>query len=173
MSLILGIDPGSRVTGYGLVKEGERGRLTYVASGCIRLKGSRLSDRLQEIFDGVSLLMREFQPDEMAIESVFMHKNANAALKLGQARGAAIVATSIHGVRVDEYSARQVKQAVVGHGGAEKDQVQHMIKSLLALNKTPQSDAADALAIAVCHAHMRRGLKGLSEAKSMRRGRVR
>lgn len=172
MRRILGIDPGSRISGYGLI-EFHQGKLTYIASGCIRLNADDLSERLRQLFDGISVLMAEFQPNEMAIESVFMHKNASAALKLGQARGAAIVATAIHGISVDEYSARQIKQAVVGYGGAQKDQVQQMIVSLLGLSKTPQADAADALAVAVCHVHMHQGILAKINASSVKKGRVR
>jgi crossover junction endodeoxyribonuclease RuvC len=152
MAVILGIDPGSRITGYGVIHTtGQQHR--YITSGCIRTQADVLSERLQQIFDGIGEIMRQHQPDEVAIEQVFMHQNANAALKLGQARGAAIVAAAIHVVPVAEYSARQIKQAVVGYGAATKEQVQHMIRSLLRLPGKPQADAADALGVAVCHAH--------------------
>ena len=152
MTRILGIDPGSRVTGYGIIDQHGQ-QLTYVASGCIRAKGELLAERLGTIFAGVNTIIHEFLPREMAIEQVFMSKNADSALKLGQARGAAICASVHSELPVAEYAARAIKQAVVGKGGASKDQVQHMICILLSLAKPPQSDAADALGVAVCHAH--------------------
>lgn len=155
MTLILGIDPGSRVTGYGLIREHNR-QLHYVDSGCIRTAEGELSGRLLQIFNGICLLMEKFTPTEVAIEQIFMHKNASSALKLGHARGVAMVACASHRVPVNEYSAREVKQSVVGYGAAEKIQVKHMVVSLLRLSDTPQTDAADALAIAICHSHMRR-----------------
>ena len=152
MTRILGIDPGSRVTGYGIIDQDGR-HMAYVASGCIRAKGDSLPERLGIIFAGVNAIIREFLPEEMAIEQVFMNKNADSALKLGQARGAAICASVHSKLPVDEYAARAIKQAVVGKGGASKEQVQHMICVLLSLSKKPQSDAADALGVAVCHGH--------------------
>ncbi|MDA9271986.1 crossover junction endodeoxyribonuclease RuvC [bacterium] len=157
MTLILGIDPGSRVTGYGLIRESNR-KLLYVDSGCIRTSEGELSQRLLQIFNGICELMDHFNPNEVAIEQIFMHKNANSALKLGHARGVAMVACASHRVNVSEYSAREVKQSVVGYGAAEKEQVKHMVVNLLLLSSSPQSDAADALAIAICHSHMRNGL---------------
>lgn len=157
MTIILGIDPGSCVTGYGLIREENRG-LHYVDSGCIRTSGENLSQRLLQIFDGICQLMDDYSPNEVAIEQVFLHQNPNSALKLGHARGAAMVAAASHRVKIAEYSAREVKQSVVGYGGAEKEQVKHMVINLLLLNRAPQNDAADALAIAICHSHMRNGL---------------
>jgi crossover junction endodeoxyribonuclease RuvC len=154
MIRILGIDPGSRVTGYGIVDQ-DGPRLRYVASGCIRIEGEALAARLGMIFEGVKRIIDEYRPQEMAIERVFMNKNADSALKLGQARGAAICAGVTRTVPVDEYAAREIKQAVVGKGGASKEQVQHMIRVLLALSDRPPSDAADALAVAICHGHIR------------------
>ena len=154
MTRILGIDPGSRVTGYGVIDHAGR-QTTYVASGCIRTQGDSLAERLGIIFTGVSAIIAEYMPEEMAVERVFLNKNADSALKLGQARGAAICAGVHHSLAVDEYAAREIKQAVVGRGGATKEQVQHMICVLLALQKTPPSDAADALGVAVCHGHHR------------------
>jgi len=171
LSLILGIDPGSRLTGYGVVRF-ESGKFEYVASGCIRMSDDALSDRLHTIFLGVTELLKQFSPDEFAIEEVFMAKNASSALKLGQARGAAIVAAKHCGLIVSEYSARKVKQAVVGNGGATKEQVQHMVTQLLKLPSSPQADAADALAIAMCHAHMRQNLIRIAGASHSRRGRI-
>lgn len=154
MSIILGIDPGSRLTGYGVIKQQGRS-FTYLGSGCIKAmtNGDDLASRLQVIFAGVSELILQFNPDLFAIEQVFMAKNPDSALKLGQARGAAIVAATNAKLPVAEYSARQIKQSVVGNGGADKVQVQHMVKTLLKLPGTPQADAADALAVALCHGH--------------------
>jgi crossover junction endodeoxyribonuclease RuvC len=154
MIRILGIDPGSRVTGYGIVDQDGQ-TIRYIASGCVRAQGDSLAERLGIIFDGVSEVIREYCPQEMAIEQVFMNKNADSALKLGQARGAAICAGVKASVPVAEYAARQIKQAVVGRGGATKEQVQHMMVVLLSLQQTPPSDAADALGVAVCHGHHR------------------
>lgn len=156
MSLILGIDPGSRITGYGVINV-VGGRQEYVASGCIRIKGDHLPDRLQQIYEGVVELITLYSPQQMAIEKVFMARNADSALKLGQARGAAIVAGATQGLPVAEYAARAVKQAVVGKGSAEKAQVQHMVSAILKLPGLPQEDAADALAIALCHAYTQQG----------------
>lgn len=152
MTIILGIDPGSRITGYGLIKQTGQ-KLEYVDSGCIRTSDGELSEKLLQIYDGICLLMDQYSPKEVAIEQVFMHQNPNSALKLGHARGVAMVAAASHRVTVSEYSAREIKQTVVGYGAAEKAQVSHMVVQLLALNSTPQSDAADALAIAICHCH--------------------
>ncbi|KTD16215.1 crossover junction endodeoxyribonuclease RuvC [Legionella jordanis] len=158
MTVILGIDPGSRITGYGIIRE-EKRKLYYLDSGCIRTTAEgELSQRLLQIFDGICQLLDDYQPDEVAIEQVFLHQNPNSALKLGHARGAAMVAAASHRLKINEYSARQVKQAVVGYGAAQKEQVKHMVTQLLMLNKSPQSDAADALAIAICHSHMRHSL---------------
>jgi len=162
VSIILGIDPGSRVTGYGIIKEEDR-KLHYIDSGCIRTSEGTLSERLLEIFDGICQLMDNYSPDEVAIEQVFMHQNPNSALKLGHARGAAMVAAASHRVKVNEYSAREIKQSVVGYGAAQKVQVKHMVVNILMLNRPPQNDAADALAIAICHSHMRHGLAALQQ----------
>ena len=152
---ILGLDPGSLRTGYAVV-ETHASQVTYVVSGAIRTSGTSLAERLQEIFTGVDKLSAEFKPDEVAIERVFMHRNADSALKLGQARGAALSATFALRPRVFEYAAREVKLAVVGTGAAEKDQVQLMVKRLLNISGPLAPDAADALAIALCHAHSRK-----------------
>lgn len=164
MTIILGIDPGSRITGYGIIKEEQR-KLYYLDSGCIRTADGDLSDRLLEIYNGICHLMDAWSPNEVAIEEVFMHQNASSALKLGHARGVAMVAAASHRVRVSEYAAREVKQAVVGYGAAEKTQVKHMVVKLLMLNSAPQSDAADALAIAICHSHRRNGLQQRRRAR--------
>lgn len=158
MTVILGIDPGSRVTGYGVIREHSR-RLEYIDSGCIRTADGALPERLLQIFNGVCLLMEQFSPNEVAIEQVFMHKNVSSALKLGHARGVAMVACASHRIAVNEYAARAVKQNVVGYGAADKAQVQHMVVNLLMLSAVPQADAADALAIAICHSHMRRRIR--------------
>jgi len=149
---ILGIDPGSRLTGYGIIEESARG-YHYIASGCIRTKADYFPDRLKQIFDGVVEVVERYQPECMAIEQVFMHKNADSALKLGHARGAAICAVQTTGLPVFEYAARQVKQALAGKGSADKLQVQHMVKILLNLQGELQIDAGDALGIGICHAH--------------------
>ena len=173
LAIILGIDPGSRLTGYGLV-EFQGAKYSYIASGCIRLGEKPLAERLKMIFLGVSQIIEQYQPDTFAIEQVFMAHNPDSALKLGQARGAAIVAATMSDLMVSEYSARQVKQAVVGNGGADKKQVQHMVKTLLALPSMPQADAADALAIAMCHGHSEQNLIKLAgKAKKTVRGRLR
>ena len=173
MIRILGIDPGSRITGYGIIEvEGNHNR--YVTSGCVRTIHKALPDRLRVIFEGVQELISTYQPDEMAIEQVFMHRNADSALKLGQARGSAICAGVTASLPVGEYSPRSIKQAVVGKGSANKAQVQHMVRTLLALSDTPQEDAADALAVALCHGHTCQGLTRmkLDEVKGKRGGRL-
>ena len=171
--IILGIDPGSRVTGFGVIQFISN-KYCYLGSGCIRTSGDDLAGRLAIIFDGVSSIINDYKPNEFAIEQVFMAKNADSALKLGQARGAAIVAATQAKLPVAEYAARQIKQAVVGQGGAQKSQVQHMVMHLLELQKCPQSDAADALAIALCHAHSQQSLVKLAgQAKGTARGRMR
>lgn len=157
LTRIFAIDPGSRITGFGVIDvQGQK--ITYVDSGCIKLPDLCLAERLKNIYIGVSQLLEQHQPDEFAIEEVFLAKNANSALKLGQARGAAIVAASMFGLDVAEYAAKRVKQSVVGSGNADKQQVQQMVQLLLKLSTSPQADAADALAIAMCHAHTRTSL---------------
>ncbi len=152
MIRILGIDPGSRITGFGVVES--NGRYSrHIASGAIRLDGEVLADKLGMIFRQVSAVIQEYQPQQMAIEKIFMARNADSALKLGQARGVAICAGVMQSLPVAEYTPRYVKQSVVGTGGADKKQVQHMMKMLLNLPGKLQADAADALAIALCHAH--------------------
>lgn len=153
VGLILGIDPGSRKTGYGIINQVGQ-RLTYAASGVIRPPvDAPLSERLKVIFDGITQIIAQYQPEQFAIEQIFMAKNASSALKLGQARGVALLAAACAELKVYEYEARKVKQAVVGTGAADKTQVQHMVKSLLKLVASPQEDAADALAVAICHAN--------------------
>lgn len=152
---ILGIDPGSRVTGYGVVELTPRGP-AYLASGCIRPAAGTFIERLGEIYHGVASLIAEHRPDEVAIEEVFLATNPASALKLGQARGVAVAAAVGAGLPVAEYAARRVKQAVVGTGSATKPQVQHMVRVLLKLSGKPAADAADALAIAICHVNTAR-----------------
>lgn len=151
---ILGIDPGSRITGFGIIDIGG-GRPVYEASGSIRTDKGDFPDRLRQIFMAVGEVVATYSPQIVAVENVFMARNAGSALKLGQARSAALCATFSHDVDVFEYSPREVKLAVVGTGAATKEQVQHMILSLLELAGTPGADAADALAVALCHAHQR------------------
>jgi crossover junction endodeoxyribonuclease RuvC len=150
---VLGIDPGSRITGYGIIdKEGNR--LVHVDNGAIITDSHRdFPMRLQRIYRGLTEIIEQYRPDAMAVENIFFATNVQSALKLGQARGAAIVAGVNAGLPVFEYSALQVKQAVVGHGRADKQQVQKMLKALLNLPEVAQEDASDALATAVCHAH--------------------
>lgn len=155
MTIILGIDPGSRITGYGLVSL-QGNKTTYLASGCVRVTELALAPRLNQIFTELQQVIKQFQPQEVAVEQVFLHQNPNVALKLGQARGAAIVAASQHTSLLTEYSPREIKLAVVGYGAAKKEQVQEMVRLLLNLDKRPAVDAADALAVALCHAHSRK-----------------
>lgn len=152
MPIILGIDPGSRVTGYGVIRQTGR-QLDYLGSGAIRTVADDLPTRLKRIYAGVCEIITQFQPEMFAIEQVFMAKNPDSALKLGQARGTAIVAAVNYDLPVFEYAARLVKQTVVGTGSADKVQVQDMVTRILKLSAKPQADAADALAIAITHAH--------------------
>lgn len=172
---ILGLDPGSLITGYALI-ECAGADVKYLTCGSIRTGGGETPGRLEEIFNGVAAVTREWRPDEVAIERVFMHRNADSALKLGQARGAALCGVLASQPAVFEYSPREVKQAVVGTGAAQKEQVQLMVKHLLkltgALRVSLGADAADALAIALCHAFSRR-LRGVAvQSKSPRSARA-
>lgn len=166
---VLGIDPGSRITGYGIVdKQGNR--LVHVDNGAIFTdKATDFAGRLKRIFDGLSEVIAEYKPDEVAVENIFFSTNVQSALKLGQARGAAIVAAVHAGLPVAEYTALQVKQAVVGKGRAEKGQVQKMLKVLLGLPEIAQEDASDALAVAVCHINSRELLQIAGPAIPKRR----
>ncbi len=148
---VLGIDPGSACTGYGVV-DVEGTTLRYVTSGVIRTREGEFTGRLCEIFRGIQSIVAQYQPQEVAIERVFVNRNADSALKLGQARGAAICGTADSNATLFEYAPRQIKLAVVGSGSAEKAQVQMMMRSLLRLPGPVATDAADALAAAVCHA---------------------
>lgn len=172
MTIVLGIDPGSRITGYGVIRV-EKNKHVYLTSGCLRVEDENLSSRLQKIFIGLQKIIHTYQPVEAAIEQVFMHQNPGSALKLGQARGAAIVATAATKIPVAEYSARQIKQSVVGYGAAKKEQVQHMVRVLLNLSSVPEFDAADALAIALCHANSRESVDKLLVKRPLLRGRFR
>lgn len=171
MIRIMGIDPGSRFTGFGII-DIDGNRLIYQTSGHIKVTGDSVPDKLGIIFSNITELLHQYSPDEAAIEKVFMHRNPDSALKLGQARGAAITAVVNNNCNVAEYSATQIKQSVVGKGNASKDQIQHMIKSILNLGSTLQEDAADALAIAVCHSHHRNLLNGTGVYKGVRGGRL-
>lgn len=169
MSIILGIDPGSRVTGYGIIRA-IKNQFDYISSGCIRTSEGALSQRLLQIFDGICELIEQYQPNEVAIEAVFMHQNPSSALKLGHARGVAMVACASNRLNMSEYSPREIKQAVAGYGAAEKIQVKHMVMELLRLNAAPQSDAADALAVAICHSHCHgQSLLSMPRTKQRRR----
>lgn len=152
-SRILGIDPGSRTTGYGIIdKNGSR--IGFVACGTIRPSGGRkLNDRLLEIFEGLVQVIDQHRPDVAAVEDMFIASNPRSALVLGHARGVAVLAAMKSGIQVHDYPPRVVKQAVAGYGQAEKEQVQHMVQALLELSSSPSSDAADALAVAICHAN--------------------
>ena len=172
MAVILGIDPGSRKTGFGIINQ-VGAKSSYITSGVIRLPNAELPERLGIIYASVTELVELHCPTEPSIEQVFMAKSAGSALKLGQARGAAIVACVAQAMAVSEYSARQIKQSVVGTGAADKSQVQHMVKTLLKLPAEPQEDAADALAAALCHAHTRQSMVHMAGATSVRRRRIR
>lgn len=159
---ILGIDPGLRITGFGVIdKTGQR--LAYVASGCIKSNDKEsLPLRLRTLLDGLAEVLARYRPQEAAIEKVFVNVNPQSTLLLGQARGTAIAALVLADLPVAEYTALQIKQAVVGHGKAAKEQVGDMVTRLLQLPGTPTADAADALACAICHAHGGQGLGALA-----------
>jgi len=152
MKRIMGIDPGSRKTGYGMV-EVSGDMVSWVASGTIHCKQDTLAERLYAISSQIRTTAEQYKPDVVAIEQVFVYRNPDSALKLGQARGAAIAAAAGYGMVVHEYAPREIKKAIVGKGSASKAQVQHMVKAILGLNKIPEEDAADALAIAISHAY--------------------
>lgn len=161
--IILGIDPGSRCTGYGVIWT-QGSQHAHITHGHIKTSNKALNFRLHEIQQGLLKVIETYHPDEAAIEQVFTFHNHQSALKLGQARGAALATTAAYDLFVAEYSARQVKQAVVGYGAATKAQVQHMITLLLKLKESPQADAADALAIALCHTNTQRVNQKLGQA---------
>ena len=157
---ILGIDPGLRTTGFGIIDQ-QGSKLTYVVSGTIKTPDADLPQRLKTILSGVAEIIEQYAPDCAAIEKVFVNVNPQSTLLLGQARGAAICALVGADLAVAEYTALQVKQAVVGHGKAHKQQVQDMVQRLLLLSGMPSTDAADALGVAICHAHGGAGLTAL------------
>jgi crossover junction endodeoxyribonuclease RuvC len=160
---ILGIDPGSRRTGFGVI-EVHGGRTSYVVSGHLRTEGDSLPERLKSIYEGISQIVTEYAPTELAIERVFVRLNVDTALKLGQARGAAICAAAMQDLAVFEYSPTEIKKAIAGKGHADKEQIQFMVRTLLNLPGLPQQDAADALACALCHRHTRQSVNYLKEA---------
>lgn len=168
---ILGIDPGLRVTGFGVIEQTGQ-QLSYVASGCVRSGEGELPVRLKVLLDGLQEVITTYRPDCAAVEQVFVNVNPKSTLLLGQARGAAICAAVLHALPVAEYTALQVKQAVVGAGKAHKTQVQMMVRKLLRLPGDPSPDAADALACAICHAHGGLGYGGVGIGQSRRRGRL-
>jgi crossover junction endodeoxyribonuclease RuvC len=169
---ILGIDPGLRITGFGVIdKTGNR--LSYVTSGCVKTAGDQLPARLATILEGLAEVIAAHRPEQAAVEKVFVNVNPQSTLLLGQARGSAICAAILAGLSVAEYTALQVKQAVVGKGHATKEQVQAMVRRLLKLPGDPSPDAADALACAICHAHGGQGLGALPTAGyRVRKGRL-
>ena len=171
MKRILGVDPGSRITGYGIL-ETRGSRIRLLDHGVVRTREREFTARLGEIFTGLAGVVEEWIPTEMAIENVFVHRNAASALKLGQARGAAICAGVQGGLAVSEYSPTEIKQAVVGTGRADKAQVQHMVTSLMGIDGKPQADAADAMAVALCHFHTS-GTLARADSMNMRWGRRR
>lgn len=170
---ILGIDPGLRVTGFGVIEK-EGSRLSYIASGTIKSGEGELPERLGALFQGLTAVLDAHQPQEVAIEKVFVNVNPQSTLLLGQARGAAIVAAVQSSLKVWEYTALQIKQAVVGNGHADKKQVQEMVRRLLSLTQAPAADPADALACAICHAHSHSQLAQgrLPAGLTLRRGRL-
>jgi crossover junction endodeoxyribonuclease RuvC len=151
---ILGIDPGSRITGFGVL-DFDGDKPIYVTSGIVKSQDGTFAERLKRIYLSIGEIVAEYRPDIVAVETVFMARNAGSALKLGQARSAALCATFAYELEVHEYAPREIKQAVVGTGAATKEQVQHMIIAMLQLSAAPSADAADALATAICHGHQR------------------
>lgn len=181
MTLIIGIDPGSRMTGYGIIRT-QGDKLSFVDAGTIHTTGDQMPTRIADIFSGISRIIAHHQkhlnePMIGAIEEVFMAQNPDSALKLGQARGAAIAALTAQNLSVFEYTARQIKQAVCGYGAADKEQISAMVCKLLALDIIPQADAADGLACAICHAHSSHSVHKLlgfaGQKHSRKKGRLR
>lgn len=169
---ILGIDPGLRITGFGIIEKSGN-KLAYVSSGCIKSGDAELPDRLKTILAGLREVIAAHGPQQVAVEKVFVNANPASTLALGQARGTAICAAVDAGLPVSEYTALQVKQAVVGNGHAAKEQVQEMVKRLLRLAGAPSADAADALACAICHAHGGQGLGAIAtRGYRVKRGRL-
>lgn len=168
--VVLGIDPGSHKTGYGIVSL-IGSEVSYLGSGCILLTEKQLHKRLQTIFEAVTTIVNQYKPHVLAIEETFLAKNVQSTVKLSEARAAAMVAATNCGLDVYEYTPMQIKKAVVGYGSAQKEQVQYMVKSILRLNGTPQVDASDALACAICHAYTYRvtgKMVGVSIGSSVR-----
>ena len=169
---ILGIDPGLRITGFGIIEKNGN-KLAYISSGCIRSGDADLPDRLKVILSGLREIIGAHRPQQVALEKVFVNVNPASTLALGQARGTAICAAVDAGLPVSEYTALQVKQAVVGNGHARKEQVQEMVKRLLKLSGVPSADAADALACTICHAHGGQGLGAIAtRGYRVKRGRL-
>lgn len=168
---ILGIDPGSRTTGYGII-DSDGYHSEYITSGVINAGDVDMSERLHIMFCGVQELLNQFSPQVMAIEKVFVHRNADSALKLGQARGAVICAVKQIALPVFEYTPTEIKKSVVGKGHAAKEQVQHMMKMLLNLSASPKADAADALAVGLCHANTQQTLMRMSGVSGVHHGRL-
>lgn len=169
---ILGIDPGLRATGFGILDQ-VGNKLIYVASGCIKTPVCELPERLKVILNSLGEVISQYQPQQVAVEKVFVNVNPQSTLLLGQARGTAICAALLANLPVAEYTALQVKQAVVGNGHAKKEQVQDMVQRLLVLSGAPSPDAADALACAICHAHGGQGLgKLVTAGYRMKKGRL-
>ena len=167
--IILGIDPGSRKTGVGVIEVVKSTqKIRMIEAYTIKLGAGPMPERLAALFDALQEILTKHTPDVMAIEAVFVQKNAATALKLGQARGVCICAVARTGIACEEYAPRRIKQAVVGVGSADKHQVGHMVKSLLQLPKAPQEDAADALAVALCHAHTQLGYTVANKKESWR-----
>jgi crossover junction endodeoxyribonuclease RuvC len=169
MHRILGIDPGSRTTGYGVI-EVVGSEFRYIESGALRIRGDTLPERLHAIFDSVSEVLDRCQPTDFAIENLFMHRNADSALKLGQARGAAICSVANRDIKIFEYTPAEIKQSVVGKGNAAKPQVQMMVRAMLKLKGSPQADEADALACAICHGNHAGGIARLGGVVKGSRG---
>ncbi|MGC9333596.1 MAG: crossover junction endodeoxyribonuclease RuvC [Anaerolineae bacterium] len=169
--LVLGIDPGTATTGYGLVREGEEG-LALVGCGAITTAaGQPLAVRLQAIYRGLGELIQNYQPDTAAVEELFFSRNVRTALSVGHARGVALLALADAGLDVHEYKPLEVKQAVAGYGAADKQQVQEMVRMLLQLDHVPQpDDAADAVAVAICHIHSARMASLIKSAETRRHG---
>ncbi|WP_363320775.1 crossover junction endodeoxyribonuclease RuvC [Acidiferrobacter sp.] len=165
MMRVLGVDPGSRRTGFGIVDD-KGGQPAYVACGVVVSVSGTMAERLHRIFAGLTEVVECYRPDACAVERVFFARNPDSALKLGQARGAALVALAGAGLDIHEYTALQIKKATVGVGYADKGQVQHMIRALLGLSARPSADAADALACALCHLHQSQGLGSRARAIS-------
>lgn len=167
---ILGIDPGSRITGYGMIVV-EQGSFVFIDAGVIKASDQKIAMRLSRIFTGLQSVIKQYSPQHVVVEKIFMHVNPGGALKLGQARGVALLAVALADLSLHEFTARQIKQAVVGYGNADKKQVQYMVQSLLQLNKPPSADAADALAGAMCYARSQGSLLSCYGNKIIR-GRV-